>query len=56
MAKSKGEPNKEKQSARFVEKARELGADETAANFETIIKKIVLPKHPHKTSRDDTEK
>lgn len=31
------------QSKRFIEKARELGADNTGSEFERALKKIVLP-------------
>lgn len=33
-----------KQSARFIETARELGADKSAKQFEDIFSKIVPPK------------
>jgi len=40
---------KKSQSRRFVEKARELGADESGEAFERGFKKIVPPKkrEPH---------
>jgi hypothetical protein len=33
-----------KQSARFIEAARKLGADESGKEFENVLKKIVPPK------------
>lgn len=41
MAKKKDE---KPQSERFIEKAKELGADESAEEFERAFKKIVPPK------------
>jgi len=36
------------QHKRFVEAAREIGADETGAEFERAFRKIVPPKMPDK--------
>ncbi len=44
MAKAKPKPDDKAQSKRFIEKARELEADETGAAFERVLKKIVRPK------------
>jgi hypothetical protein len=48
MAKSKKPKTRKKdeksQSERFVEKAKELGADESGEEFERAFKKIVPPK------------
>jgi hypothetical protein len=38
------------QHARFVEAAREIGADETGEEFERAFRKIVPPKLPKKVS------
>ncbi len=43
MATKKDEKQKA-QSKRFVEKAKELGADESGEAFERAIKKVVPPK------------
>ena len=44
MAKRKSKPDEEEQKKRFIEKARELKADETGEMFERSFKKIVKPK------------
>ena len=44
MDKPKPEPDDKEQSKRFIEKARELGADESGEEFERALKKIVPPK------------
>lgn len=36
------------QSARFIEAAKELGADETGKKFERVFKKVVPAKKPQK--------
>lgn len=41
------------QSERFVEKAKELGADESAEAFERAFKKIVRDKMPAKHVKPD---
>jgi hypothetical protein len=38
------EPNDPEQSKRFIETAREMGADETRAGADRAFKKAVLPK------------
>ena len=43
MAKAKSEPNDKAQSKRFIEKARELEADESGEVFERTFKKIIPP-------------
>jgi hypothetical protein len=46
-AKPKPKPKAEKpQRERFIEAARELGVDETGAEFERLFAKIVPPKRP----------
>lgn len=44
MAKAKRKPKDKAQKERFIEKARELGADETGEAFERTFKKVVPPK------------
>ena len=39
------------QSERFIEKAKELGVDESGEAFERALKKIVPPKKPKKTDQ-----
>ena len=46
MAQNKTKPDDEAQKKRFIEKARELGADESKEAFEKAFKKIVPPKKP----------
>ena len=43
-SKRKREPDDKEQSARFVETARQLGADEDSRKFDKTFKKIVKPK------------
>lgn len=52
MAKSKRKPDDKEQSERFVEKARELEADESSEAFERVFKKVVRPK---RTLGDETK-
>lgn len=53
--KAKPKPSKKTQYGRFVETARELGADESEESFERAFKKIVPPKRSTRatSSRDD---
>ena len=44
MAKRKPKPDDEAQKRRFIEKARELGADESGEAFERVFRKVVPPK------------
>ena len=44
MAKPKPKPDDKEQSKRFVEKAREIEADETGKAFERAMNKTVPPK------------
>lgn len=44
MARMKTKPDDEAQKKRFLEKARELGADESEEAFEKAFKRIVPPK------------
>ena len=44
MPKTKTKPEDEEQKKRFIEKARELGADESKEAFEKAFKKVVPPK------------
>lgn len=39
------------QSARFIEAAREIGVDESGAEFERALKKVAPPKKPRAMSR-----
>jgi hypothetical protein len=41
--KAKPKRSSKAQARRFVEKARELGVDETGAEFEAAFKKVVTP-------------
>lgn len=41
MAKAKSKPKEKSQKERFIEKARELEADETGEAFERAIKKVI---------------
>lgn len=49
MAKPKR--NAKEQSKRFIEKARELEADETGEEFARSFKKVVLPKRANVSSK-----
>lgn len=51
MAKRKPKPDDEAQKQRFIEKARELGTDESEEAFERAFKKIVPPKKGAKAER-----
>jgi hypothetical protein len=53
MPKAKNSITEEERSRRFIETARELGADETGKKFERAFKKIVRPKPQKKGSTDD---
>ena len=44
MAKAKSEPDDKAQKERFIEKARELEADDSGEEFERAFKKVVPPK------------
>lgn len=46
MAKQKPKPDDKEQSKRFIEKARELEADESDESFDRAFKEIVPPKTP----------
>ena len=54
MPARKSRPDEKPQSERFIETAREIGADETPEAFERVFRKIVTPKQiklqPLKTS------
>ena len=52
MAKPKHKPDEKPQKDRFLEKARELEADETGEAFERAFEKIVPPKHTKKSTTD----
>jgi hypothetical protein len=43
-------PDDPAQSKRFIESARELGADETSERFDRLFKRIVTVKHAKKAS------
>ena len=44
MAKAKSEPDDKAQKERFIEKARELEADDSGEEFDRAFKKILPPK------------
>jgi hypothetical protein len=46
MARTKTKPDDEAQKKRFIEKAREIGADESEEAFERAFKRVVPPKKP----------
>ncbi len=43
MPAKKPKPDEKSQSERFIETAREIGADETKKGFEDAFKKVVTP-------------
>ena len=45
----------DKQSRRFIEKARELGCDEDEAAFEKKLKKLANAKPPPKSRKSDNK-
>ncbi len=47
MAKPKRKPDDKAQKKRFIEKARDLKADESGKGFERALKKILPPKKAH---------
>jgi hypothetical protein len=51
MAHTKTKPDDEAQKKRFIEKAREIGADESKEAFERAFKRIVPPKKGAKAER-----
>lgn len=46
MPARKPKPDEKPQSERFIETAREIGADETPEAFERVFKQIVQPRTP----------
>jgi hypothetical protein len=50
MAKPKRKQDNKEQSERFIEKAREIEADESGKAFERAFKKVSPPKKPHPPS------
>lgn len=46
MARQKPKPDDEAQKKRFIEKARELGTDESEEAFERAFKRVVPAKKP----------
>jgi hypothetical protein len=52
MAKRKAPPDKKSQKERFIEKAREIEADESSEAFERAFRTIVPPRNPPKQSQD----
>lgn len=44
MPRKQTKPDSEAQKKRFIEKAREIGADESEEAFEKAFKKVVPPK------------
>lgn len=49
MARTKTKPDDEAQKKRFIEKARELGADESEEAFERAFKRVVPARRPSQT-------
>lgn len=45
--KKKYKPDDKEQSARFVEKAKQIRADDSKIKFEEICSKVLKPKKPH---------
>jgi hypothetical protein len=45
-------PDDPEQSKRFIDTAREIGADESEEGFDRVFKKIVPPKQSPATRRD----
>jgi hypothetical protein len=56
MPKAKHTITEEERSRRFIEKARELGTDETGKEFERLFKKAVPMKQPPKSTRENPKK
>jgi hypothetical protein len=52
MAKPKPKQDDKTQAKRFIEKAREIEADESDKPFERAFKKIAPPKRPQQTARE----
>ena len=48
ISKTKTKAKDKKQSKRFIDKAREIGADESAEAFERAFKEVVPPKKRQK--------
>ena len=48
--KPKPKPDDPAQSKRFIEKAREAGADESGKAFERVFQSLVPPKKPRRNS------
>ena len=48
--KPKLKPDDKAQSERFIEKAREIEADESGKMFERTLKKVIKPKEPDRHS------
>ena len=56
MAKPKPKQDDKAQSKRFIEKAREVEADESGKAFEQVFKKIVPPKQSQKAQSEGSPK
>lgn len=56
MPRTKTKPDDEAQKKRFIEKARELGTDESEEAFERAFKKIVPPKEKSETAHSKRHK
>ena len=54
MAKKPKSEKDKSQRERFIETARQLGVDETGAEFERALAKIAPPKRPKSQGRKDT--
>lgn len=48
MPAKKPKPDEKPQSERFIETAREIGADETQEGFDRAFKRVIAPHSPQK--------
>ncbi len=55
MAKPKRKPDDKAQKERFIEKARELGADESGEAFERAFNKVVLANRRQEALRNGSK-
>jgi hypothetical protein len=53
MDKSKPKQDNKEQSKRFIEKAREIEADETGEKFEKVIKRVIRRSRPSNREEHD---
>jgi hypothetical protein len=52
MPAKKPKPDEKPQNERFIEAAREVGADETQKGFEEAFEKIIHPTSPPKSQKN----